>query len=347
MADKLTDEEIDALLCEEGEKSCRRSPFVYFLLDILRKIECLFSRDEKELDSLKWKIRLLRWRVKGWFKTPFISLKVRLAHWALDYFLKRNGSAYVHHTQSHIIMNRIYDHDYLEEFTKPQMIRKLINISLLCRREGTVTVLEQLQKHERMGWFIQLYETNMRRAEEEVTIGEFTKPYLEQMEMKLNLFVRELIEFFRSKEYRATKWPYNLELLDTLPPRKSYTNVNKSTLEAYTIEELSEKVSFYTDLFLYDGILAGERHAYEELTPFIKRVLMSIIDGYGTDEVEERAQLDIRCHLSHYKEMCELIDIGFKGIFQGDNPRCLDEKLLFFIEESDRKSVSYFWEEVS
>ena len=87
MADKLTDEEIDALLCEEGEKSCRRSPFVYFLLGIRRKIECLFSRDEKELDSLKWKIRLLRWRVNGWFKTPFISLKVRLAHWALDYFL--------------------------------------------------------------------------------------------------------------------------------------------------------------------------------------------------------------------------------------------------------------------
>ncbi len=342
MADILTDEEIDALLCEEGEKSCMRSPFIYFLLGIRQKIEYFFRRDKKEYETLSWKLKMLRWRVNGWIKAPFVSLEVRLAHWALDYFLKRNGGAYAHHPQSNIIMNRIYDHDYLEEFTKPQMIRKLVNLSLLCRREGTVTVLEHLHQYERMGWFIQLYETNMRRAEEEVTIGEFTKPYLEQMEMKLNLFVRELIEFFRSKEYRATKWPYNLELLDTFPPRKSYTNVNKSTLEAYTIEELSEKVSFYTDLFLYDGILAGERYAYEELTPFIKRVLMSIIDGYGTDEVEERALLDIRCHLSHYKEMCELIDVGFKGIFQGDNPRCLDEKLLFFIEEADRKSVSYF-----
>jgi hypothetical protein len=342
MADKLTDEEIDALLCEEGEKGCKRSPFVYFLLSIRRKIGYFFRRDKKEYETLRWKLKMLRWRVSGWLKSPFVFLEGRFAHWALGYFLKRYDSAYAHHPQSHIIMNRIYDHDYLEEFTKATMIRKLINISLLCRREGVQTVLEHLHQYERMAWFIEQYETNMRRAEEEVTIGEFSKHYLEQMEMKLNLIVRELSEFFHSKEYRATKWPYNLELLDTFPPRKSYTNVNKSALEAYTIEELSEKVSFYTDLFLYDGILAGERYAYEELTPFIKRVLMSIIDGYGTDEVEERAQLDIRCHLSHYKEMCELIEIGFKGIFQGDNPRTLDEKLLFFIEEADRKTVSYF-----
>jgi len=342
MADKLTDEEIDALLCEEGEKGCMRSPFVYFLLGIRRKIEYFFRRDKKEYETLRWKLKMLRWRVSGWLKSPFVFLEGRFAHWALGYFLKRYDSAYAHHPQSHIIMNRIYDNDYLEEFTKPQMIRKLVNISLLCRREGVQTVLEQLQEHERMGWFIRLYETNMRRAEEEVTIGEFSKPYLEQMEMKLNLFVQELIEFFRSKEYRATKWPYNLELLDRLPPRKSYTNINKAVMEAYTIEELREKVLFYTDLFLYDDILAGERYASKELNPVIKRVLMSIIDGYNIDEVEERALLDIRCHLSHYKEMCELIDSGFKGIFQGDNPRGLDEKLLFFIEESDRKAVSHF-----
>ena len=42
------------------------------------------------------------------------------------------------------------------------------------------------------------------------------------------------------------------------------------------------------------------------------------------------------------EEMCELIDVGFKGIFQGDNLRTLDEKLLFFIEKADRKAVSYF-----
>lgn len=341
MADILTDEEIDALLCEEGKKSCMRSSFVYFLMGIRRKIGYLFSRDKKEYETLSWKFKMLRWRVNGWIKAPFVSLKGRLAHWVLGYFLKRYDSAYAHHPQSNIIMNRLYDHDYLEEFTKPQMIRKLINISLLCRREGTVAVLEHLHQYERMGWFIDQYETNMRRAEEEVTVGEFTKPYPEQMERKLNLFVRELIEFFRSKEYRATKWPYDVELLDALPPRKSYTNVNKSALEAYTIEELSEKVSFYTDLFLYDGILAGERYASEELNPFIKRVLMSIIDGYGIDEVEERALLDIRCHLSHYKEMCELIDIGFKGIFQGNNPRTLDEKLLFLLKKGIEKMYPF------
>jgi flagellar motor component MotA len=342
MADILTDEEIDALLCEEGEKSCMRSPFVYFLLRIRRKIEYLFRRDKKEYETLGWKLKMLRWKISGWLKSPFVYLEGRLAHWVLGYYLKRYGRAYSNHPESHIIMNRIYDHDYLEEFTKPQMIRKLVNLSLLCRREGVQTVLEHLRVHERMAWFIQLYETNMHRPEQEVTIGEFADTYLEQMETKLTLFVRELREFFHSKVYFASKWGGDDELLKTLPPRQSYTNVNKAVMEAYTIEELSEKVSFYTDLFLYDDILAGERYAYEELNPFIKRVLMSIIDGYDTDEVEERAQLDIRCHLSQYREILELTDFGFKGIFQGDNPRMLDEKLLFFIEEADRKSVSYF-----
>jgi flagellar motor component MotA len=342
MADRLTDEEIDALLCEEGEKSCMRSPFVYFILGIRRKIEYLFRRDKKEYETLGWKLKMLRWKISGWLKSPFVYLEGRLAHWVLGYYLKRYGRAYSNHPESYSIMNRIYDHGYLEEFTKPQMIRKLVNLSLLCRREGVQTVLEHLRVHERMAWFIQLYETNMRRPKQEVIIGEFADRYLEQMETKLTLFVREMREFFHSKAYLATKWPYNLELLDRLPPRKSYTNINKAVMEAYTIEELSEKVSFYTDLFLCDGVLAGERYASEELNPFIKRVLMSIIDGYDIEEVEERTQLDIRCRMNQYKEMLELIDLGFKGIFQGDNPRTLEEKLLFFIEESDRQSVSYF-----
>lgn len=345
MADKLTDEEIDALLCEEGEKGCKQSPFVYFLLGIRRKIEYFFRRDKKEYETLSWKFKMLRWRVSGWFKSPFVSLEGRLAHWVLDYYHKRYGRSYSNHPQSNIIMNRIYDHDYLEEFTKPQMIRKLINISLLCRRDGYQTALEQLQEHERMGWFIEQYETNMRRAEEEVTIGEFSKHYLEQMEMKLNLFVRELSEFFDSKAYFVSKWGGDDELLKTLLPRKSYTNVNKAVMEAYTVEELSEKVSFYTDLFLHDGVLAGERYANEELNPFIKRTLTSIIDGsyfISIDDLLETAQLDIRCLLNQHREILELIDFGFKGIFQGDNPRTLEKKLLFFIEEADRKAVSYF-----
>jgi hypothetical protein len=222
MADRLTDEEIDALLCEEEEKSCTRSPFIYFILGIRRKIEYLFRRDKKEYETLGWKLKILRWRISGWLKSPFVYLEGRLAHWVLGYYLKRYGRAYSNHPESYSIMNRIYDHDYLEEFSKATMIQKLINISLLCRREGVQTVLEHLREHERMAWFIELYETNMRCPEQEVTIGEFTDRYLEQMEMKLTLFVRELIEFFRGKEYRATKWPYNLELLDTLPARKSY-----------------------------------------------------------------------------------------------------------------------------
>ncbi len=342
MADILSDEEIDALLCEEGDKKCKRSSFVYFLLRIRRKIEYFFRQDKKEHETLRWKLKMLRWKVNGWIKAPFVNMEGRLVHWVLDTIIGRYGGAYRSHPQSHAIMNRVYDHDFLEEFSKVQMIHKLVNLSMLCRREGTLSVLEQLRQHEQMPWFIEQYETNMPLHEEEVTVQEFADAYMEQMQTKLNLFVRELIEFFRSKEYRATKWPYDVELLDRLPPRKSYTNFNKHAIEAYTIEELREKVSFYTDLFLYDGILAGERYSNEELNPFIKRTLSAIIDGYDIDEVQERALLDIRCHLNQYKEMCELIDIGFKGIFQGDNPRGLEEKLLFFVEEANRKSVSLF-----
>ncbi|MDD4855630.1 MAG: hypothetical protein PHQ22_09905 [Sulfuricurvum sp.] len=55
--------------------------------------------------------------------------------------------------------------------------------------------------------------------------------------------------------------------------------------------------------------------------------------------LEEIAQLDIRCRLNQYREILELTDFGFKGIFQGDNPRTLGNKLLFFIKESDRHDV--------
>lgn len=336
MADILTDEEIDALLCEEGEKSCMRHPFVYFLLRQKRKLQNISLPSS---NRAAWEIKMFGFNLKTWIRFPYVYFQGRMAHWALDHFLKKNRDPASYHPEALTIMNRVYDHDYLELFTKHQMIQKLILLAKLGRREGIHDVQEQLRRYERMPWFIEQYESNLAKPEDEVSTLEFSTPYLEAMEQKMTRFVEELVAFFHSENYLATKFPYNIELLKNLPPRESFTNVNKRTIEEYTLEELSQKVSFYTDLFFYEHILAGEKHASEELNPFIKRVLMSVIDGYGIDELRERAMLDIRCKMNQHTEMCELIEVGFKGVFQGENPRGLEEKLLFFIEEGERKSM--------
>jgi hypothetical protein len=259
----------------------------------------------------------------------------QLGRYALDYFLGKEDSKRTLRKVD-ILWFGLYDNSYLEEYTKPLMIRKLVSLAMQSRNKDHVWTLNMLEVNEKMEWFIDAYETNLYRRAKQVNIPELAETYLNTMERKYTLFLEGIERYFTERSKRTE----NEE--STEPQRPETSNPNKKTMEAYSEDEINAKLKFYTDIWHHAGILESEFDIGAELNPYIYRILNSIVDGYEIEDIVSFAKLDMRCLLNQYQELFEIVDIGLKGIIEGEHPRTLERKLLFFIEEADRKSVSYF-----
>ncbi len=265
----------------------------------------------------------------------------QLGRYALDYFLNKEEMKSILEKVD-ILWFRLYDNvHFLEEYTKPLMIRKLISLSMQSRKKDHVWTLNMLEVNEKMEWFIDAYETNLYRRAKQVSIPEVAETYLNAMEQKYTLFLEGIEHYFTERSNRTEN-----EKSD-VPARPETSNPNKKTMEAYSEEEIRDKLLFYTDIWRHVGILESEFYIETELNPYIYRILNNIIDGVEIEDIVTFAKLDMRCLLNQYRELFEIVDIGLKGIIEGGHPRTLERKLLSFIEEADRQSVSYFEQGVS
>lgn len=200
---------------------------------------------------------------------------------------------------------------YFENYTKRGLIKKLVNMSILSRRDG-YSILDEVIKGDSSLLFQQMY------------FGNFDyEKYLEDTKTKLNLFIDGIVKFL--KDYDS------LEVFNV-------SNVYKESLEEYSLEDIKQKVMFYSFIMKTEGILAAERPLEKEIRIFY-RVLEDLVSGVEPFEIEERARLEILCKLNQLKDLVWITEIGLKSIKEGRNPRMLEYYLFSFVEEAERESL--------
>jgi flagellar motor component MotA len=75
---------------------------------------------------------------------------------------------------------------------------------------------------------------------------------------------------------------------------------------------------------------------YEEKNSFLKAVLNNIVDGYEMNWIAKYINHEIRHRMAHYETLFDILEEGFTGLFDGDNPRSIHQMMMSFFDESQR-----------
>ncbi|MDD3598332.1 hypothetical protein [Sulfuricurvum sp.] len=270
------------------------------LLIDLRRVEEEFIRPMREICDASYPLR-------SWWMKLF-DLRDRLRE---SQYQKKLAEHYT----------RLQKHDKLEFCTKKELVQRIGFLSIQCRREGIFTVNELYMGIETLQSLKTLY-FEMINDRFESSFEELKKNYLGDMRQKLE---------FIGSEFLIPKDNYQGIEVPTVPQ-----NPNHEALEAYTMEELTAKRDHYRRIYTTEGILPSERDIDEEKNSFIKAILTNIVDGHEMEWIEKYLQYEIRYRMAHYEALFDILEVGLKGIHEGDNPRTIHQMLMSFFEEGER-----------
>lgn len=228
------------------------------------------------------------------------------------------------------------NYKYLEEYSLSEWIQKLIHISTQTRKYEMHKVLNYMNKHEELEILrraIELLKDNNCKHEEIVQfVKESKEHYLQTMQEKFTFIKKGFDVFFNGEKDTSTKHlDYDMNL--------TYKNSIRTYLQEYTIKELNDKFIYYYQKSYSDGILSTQADLEQEKNSLLKSFFEMVIDGCDLEDLIEYIELEECSYMRHFDLIFKILEIGLKGLADGNNPRVLESKLLTFIEPKYRKSI--------